>query len=157
MLCRSWHSSLRVSGATVSLGSLAGVWGECRGPGEAAGGGTAEARGGGGLSGGSAGVPHRHPQATGRSGLTGRQEVPVCVYLLASSSIYIYDPVSLSVSLSLSRCLARREARAECDEVRSQSEASLEELRAGLAASREAQRQQAERHWQEENRMREKR
>ncbi|XP_050689756.1 protein lava lamp-like isoform X1 [Eriocheir sinensis] len=51
----------------------------------------------------------------------------------------------------------RREARAECDEVRAQSESSLEELRAGLAASREAQRQQASRHCQEEALSRERR
>ncbi|XP_045121714.1 dynein regulatory complex protein 9-like isoform X3 [Portunus trituberculatus] len=51
----------------------------------------------------------------------------------------------------------RREARRECEEVRGQSEASLNQLQAGLAASREAQQQQAERHSEDEALMRERR
>ncbi|KAK8378056.1 hypothetical protein O3P69_018778 [Scylla paramamosain] len=51
----------------------------------------------------------------------------------------------------------RREARRECEEVRGQSEASLEQLQGGLAASRQAQQQQAERHSHDEALMRERR
>ena len=67
------------------------------------------------------------------------------------------QPISSPLTLHLYFPLLRREARRECEEVRGQSEASLNQLQGGLAASRQAQQQQAERHSQDEALMRERR